>query len=202
MLGYLLHHIIPVRYPSDSLWLSYSFQSPYLHPSLPFSTSPSPSDSSITFSTPSSASAFPALIPRISRVGCSHHRLNIRSPGFRSAARNKYMIVWVAMYCATVFWWREIYALILSRPTIASAAPMGEYTHVPSRWFLGPMPVIRCTAQWWKPSRVFYRQGVSTYVLDPHRLHHCHIKPPCSSPIWYLPAQKLQQSSPLSLRHL
>ena len=75
---------------------------PFLHPSLPYSPSPSPSDYSVTVSSPPSASACPALIPRMSREGCSRHHLDMRSPSFCSAARHNSMIVRVAMYCATV----------------------------------------------------------------------------------------------------
>ena len=75
-------------------------------------------------------SNFPSLIPMISRAGCSHHRLDRRIPGIRLAANHKFMVVRVTMYCATAFWWREIYIPISSSPTISSAAPMGGYTHV------------------------------------------------------------------------
>ena len=43
------------------------------------------------------------------------------------------MIGLVAMYCANVFWLREIYIPIYSSPTIDSAASTGVYTHVPYR---------------------------------------------------------------------
>ena len=99
----------------------------------------------------------------IFRAGCSHHCLDGRIPRFRSAAKHKSMIGQVAIYCATVFWRRAIHTLISSSPDIASAAPMGEYTHVPYGQRLGPMPAIRCAA---RPSRAFSNRGVSTHVLE------------------------------------
>ena len=81
---------------------------------------------------------------------------------FRSASRQKSMIGKVAMYCATVFWRQAIYTPISSSPTISSATPTGGYTHVPSHWSLGPMPVIRRTTRWWNPSRDFSNQGSET----------------------------------------
>ena len=64
---------------------------PSLHTSLPYS--PSSYYSSIPVpSTPSSASC-PALIPRISRSGCSHHRLDRHSPVFLFSSRHKFMIL-------------------------------------------------------------------------------------------------------------
>ena len=98
---------------------------------------------------PTSAASCPALIPRIFRAGCSHHRHDSCSPVFWSSARHKSIIGRVAMYCATVFWWRAIYTPISSSPTVDSSAPMVGYTHVPSRWLLVPMSDIRRTARWW-----------------------------------------------------
>ena len=82
----------------------------------------------------------------ISRAGFSHHRLDRLIPGFRSSAKHKSMIGQVAIYFVTVFCWRAIYTLISSSPNIASAAPIGGYTHVLSRWRLGTMPAIRRAA--------------------------------------------------------
>ena len=79
-------------------------------------------------SLPSSAT-FPALIPMISMAGCSYHCLDRKIPSDRSAAKHKSMIGWVAVYCATVFWWQEIYTPISSIPTISNADPIGGYTH-------------------------------------------------------------------------
>ena len=160
ILGYVLNYVLYVRSPSDRLWLSQSFQYPSLRPSLSFS---------LIYPPPSSV-AYPNLIPRILIAGCSHHCWDRRIPGFRSATRHKSMIGRVAMYYATVFWWQETYTLISSRPAIASATPMGGYTHVPSSWFLGPMPAIGCTVRWHKPSRTFSIQGVITHVSDPNRI--------------------------------
>ena len=95
---------------------------PSLHPYLPKSTSPypSPSPSPYDYSvpnpppTPPSSAACLTIIPRISRVGCSHHFLDRCSPRFRSAARKKSMIGRVAIYCTTVLWRREIYTLFIA----------------------------------------------------------------------------------------
>ena len=122
---------------------------------------------------PTSAAVFPALIPRISIAGCSHHRLDILSPSFRSTARHNYMIGQVAIYFAAVFWWQSIYTLISSSPTVSRAAPMGGYTHVPSRLHSGPMPDIRRTARWWKPSMAFSRRGFNTHISEPNRNTAC-----------------------------
>ena len=120
-----------------------------------------------------SAATYPALILMIFRASCSHHLLNRRIPGFRSSAKHKSMIGRVAIYCATMFWRRAIYTPISSNPTIVSATPMSRYTHVPSRWRLGPMPAIRRAAWWWNSARVFPYQGVSTHVSDPKRSTAC-----------------------------
>ena len=146
-------------YMYDRIWFSYSFQYPSLHPSIYYSPSLSSSDSSVPISLPPYDAACPTLISMISREGCSNHCLDRRSPGFRSTARHKFVIVQVAMYCATMLWRRAIYAPISSIPTVASAAPMGAYTHVPYRWSLGPVPTILCTAWWWKTLRGFSSGG-------------------------------------------
>ena len=99
---------------------------------LPYSPSPSESDSSPPISFLPSMATCPSLTPIIYRVGCSHRLLYRRIPGFSSTAKHKSMIGRVAIYCATVFWRRAIYTPISSSPTIPSAAPMVGYTHVPS----------------------------------------------------------------------
>ena len=82
---------------------------------------------------PPSDAAFPSLIPSISRAGHSHHRLDRRSPVFRYSDIYKSIIGRVTMYCETMFWCNSIYTPIYYSPTIANAAPMGLYTHFPSR---------------------------------------------------------------------
>ena len=113
---------------------------PYLHHSLYYYPSTSPTTSTSPYnssppppppSTHTFAAACPVLIPRISRAGSYHHCLDMSIPGFCSATRHKSMIGRVTIYCATLFWQREIYTPISSSPTVASAAPMGVYTHVP-----------------------------------------------------------------------
>ena len=55
------------------------------------------------------------------------------SPNFHSADRHKSMIGRFTMYCATMFWQREIYTPISYSPTIASASPMSATIYVP-KW--------------------------------------------------------------------
>ena len=50
-----------------------------------------------------------ALIPKIFRVGCSHHVCKSRTTGLCYSARHKSTIGQVAIYCATIFWRRAIY---------------------------------------------------------------------------------------------
>ena len=119
---------------------------PILHPPLPYSHSLL--DYSVSISSPPYDSTFPFLIPRVSRMGCSHHRLDRHIPGFRSATRHKFIIGLFTMYSATVFWRQAIYTPIASSPTIASADLMVGYTHVPYRLHLVPMPDIHCTSRW------------------------------------------------------
>ena len=73
------------------------------------------------------------------------------------------------MYCTTVFWRQVIYNPISSSPTIASANPIGGYTHVPYRWGSDNMLAIRHTARWRKPTRAFYIWEVTTHVSDPKK---------------------------------
>ena len=122
---------------------------------------------------PHSAAACPTLISTILRAGWSQHFLDRPIHVLRSAARYKSMIGRVTIYFATVFWQRAIYNPIYSSPTIASASPMGGYTHVPPCWSLGPMPSIRRSAWWWNPSRDFSNWGVRTHVLYPNSITAC-----------------------------
>ena len=90
-----------------------------------------------------------------------------------------------------MFWQQAIYTQISSSPTIASAAPMHGYTHVPFSWRSGRMPAIRQTAQWWKPTRALSSQGspptsptqaISPLVPPPHRILPLPSYPPLLSP--------------------
>ena len=101
---------------SDRLFFSYSFQYPSLHTSLSYS--PSPSNYSFPVSPPTSDIAYPAIIPRISILVCSHHCLDSYSHGFCSAAIHNSMIGRVTIF-SNVFWWQAIYTLISSSPTVS-----------------------------------------------------------------------------------
>ena len=169
----MIHYVLSVRSSSDRLYLSYSFQSPSLHNSLFYSPSPSPYDPSVPISPSTSASACPALIPRISIARWSHHFLDSHIPGFLSVTRHKSMIVWVAIYCATVLWMQSIYTPISSSPTIVRSVPMGGYTHDSSHWRLGTMPAICCTSFCWKPLSTFSIWEIITQVSDPNRSTAC-----------------------------
>ena len=134
-------HIPPVRLPSKRLWFLY-----HIIPSPSSASTLLPLSLRLQFFCPHIL--LPHLhccishhYPQDNQAVCSHHLLDRRIPGFRSTARHKSMIGWVAMYWVKVFWWREIYTPISSSATIASATPMGGYTHVPSHLRLGPMPV-------------------------------------------------------------
>ena len=140
------------------------------YPTLPLHLPPIPSSPSPP---PTSDDTCPALIPRMFRAGCSHHRFDGFSPRFLFAARHKPMIGQVIMYCTTMFWKRAIYTSISSSPTFSIAAPMGGYIHDPPHWCLGIMPAIRHTAHWWKPLRAFSSRGVIAHISDPNRSTAC-----------------------------
>ena len=142
----MLHYISHPPYLCRNVSCSSTISFLPLLPHLPYS--PSPSDSSVPVSYPSSATACHTLIPRISREGYSHHHLDRCIHSFCSHARYKSMIGQVATYCTTVFWRRVIYNPISSSPTISSAFPIDGYTHIPSRLHLRTMPIICRAARW------------------------------------------------------
>ena len=114
LMGYMLFYIsIPPDFRRNVSGYSTISLSPHC---LPLPYSPSNSNSSTPVYSPPSSATRLALIPMISRAGCSHHRLDRRIPVFRSAAKHKSMIVRVVIYCAAVFWWQAIY--IPQSPTV------------------------------------------------------------------------------------
>ena len=105
----------------------------------------------------------------LSRAGYSHHIYKNFITGLYYTAIHKSMIGKVVIYCADMFWRREIYTPISSSPAVASDSTMGEYTHVPFSWCLGTMPAIPWTPQWWNLVRVFFSRGVTTYISNPNK---------------------------------
>ena len=86
------------------------------------------------------------------------------------ADRHNSMIGRVSMYCATVFWQWMIYTPIPYSPTVASAAPMGGYTHALFNRCLSPMPAIFRTAWWSNTARTSLTQTRALLGPPPHRI--------------------------------
>ena len=87
------------------------------------------------------AAAIISFAPAISMLYCYHHHTHTRPPCFLSVASQRFRSDRVAMYCDTVFYLCQMYASIVSIPTLALAASVEVYSHLPSACRCGSRPV-------------------------------------------------------------
>ena len=98
-----------------------------------------------------------------------NHLRSTCTTGHISASSNRYIIIILDIYCATMFCSTEMYFSSKSQTAFRIASTSGGYWQLPPAHFWGFFPVIRLATWWWKLPRVLLKQGVTTNASDTRR---------------------------------
>ena len=131
------------------------------------------SSTSSPLSPPLPSAADTLFVPAGSSPSCSHHLLATHSPDLRTVSSQRYIIVCVAMYCATIFFLFRTYAPISSNPASSILVPSGGYSQLPSTRCFVCLPVICMATLCWKNPKYLPMWGVITRVSDPNSSTAC-----------------------------
>ena len=125
------------------------------------------------YSTPSysasTSNAAASLAPARLIYACSHHRIPTCAPNVLFNLSHRYIIDYVAMYCATVLCHRLMYCSIICNPASSLAIDAELYSHFLSVFCCLIRPVRRCATWSWKSPITLPIRGVTTQVSDPNR---------------------------------
>ena len=95
---------------------------------------------------------------------CSHHLRDTHAPGLQEDFAQRFIIVRVAIFCATVFCLLVTYVPILSKPDFTIASSNELYSQLPPPFILGCVLVIFRTTLCRKLLRPRSILGISTHV--------------------------------------
>ena len=95
----------------------------------------------------------------------SHHLIPTCASGALSNLSNRSISDRVPMYCATVFFRRQLYSSVVWNPTSSLAVTADVYFHFPSGFLRGSRPVSRLATCSWNPTRDPPMQAMTNQVF-------------------------------------